>query len=368
MKKIFLTVAVCAVVVPAALTAKVRKDPFGKAPDGAVEIYTIANRAGAEARIITYGGILVSLKVPDRKGAFGDVVLGFDSLAGYLGTHPYFGALIGRYGNRIGGAQFSLNGKLFTLKKNNGENSLHGGEKGFDKRIWKVTGTGGSSVTLSYVSRDGEEGFPGQLTSLVTYSITESNELRIHYVARTTKDTVVNLTNHAYFNLAGAGNGDILKHDVMIAADQYNPVDAGLIPTGQLAPVAGTPFDFTKPMAIGARIEQNNEQIRLGGGYDHNFVLRKATERLPKVAEVYESGTGRVMEVLTSEPGLQFYTGNFLDGTIIGKGGKPYGKRAAFCMETQHFPDSPNKPSFPSVVLKPGKRYETTTVYRFSSR
>jgi aldose 1-epimerase len=302
--------------------------------------------------------------MPDKAGRFDDIVLGFDNLDGYLQTPPppYFGATIGRYGNRIAFGQFTLDGKTFTLAKNNGANSLHGGKIGFDKVIWTAKPGGGASVAMTYLSKDGEEGYPGNLTATVKYTLTDNNELRIEYSATTDKDTVVNLTNHSYFNLAGQGEGDILKHVVMIDADRFTPVDKGLIPTGELKPVDGTPFDFRKPTPIGERIDAKDPQIALGPGYDHNFVLNHAG----LAARVTEPKTGRVMEVVTTEPGLQFYTSNFLDGTLKGVGGKVYPRRSAFCMETQHFPDSPNHPAFPSTTLKPGETYHSETVYRFS--
>jgi aldose 1-epimerase len=335
-------------------------------PDGTgVQIFTLTNAHGLEARIITYGGAVASLKTPDRAGAMGDIVQGFDSIAGYLSPEPYFGALIGRYGNRIGHAKFSLNGKDYTLPKNDGENTLHGGERGFDKRVWTGRELPDGGLELTYLSKDGEEGFPGNLKATVAYHLTDADELKIEYSATTDKDTVVNLTNHSYFNLKGAGQGDILGHLMMLSADKFTPVDAGLIPTGELRAVAGTPFDFRKPTAIGARIEQGDEQLKLGKGYDHNWVLNRTGSGLSLAARVDEPTTGRVMEVRTTEPAIQFYTGNFLDGTLKGKGGKVYGLRAAFCLETQHYPDSPNKPKFPSTVLKPGQTYHTTTVYKF---
>jgi aldose 1-epimerase len=297
-----------------------------------------------------------------------DVALGFDTLDGYLGAHPYFGAIVGRYGNRIARGRFRLDGAEYTLAKNNGENSLHGGIKGFDKVLWTPAITqSGSALQLTYLSKDGEEGYPGDLTSQVTYSLGDDNSLRIDYLATTSKPTVLNLTNHTYFNLAGQGKGDILNHQVQIFASTYTPVDAGLIPTGKLEPVQRTPFDFLAPHAVGERIGAAHEQITRGGGYDHNFVLDGASGTLRPAARVQESTSGRVMEVLTAEPGLQFYTGNFLDGTVKGKGGVAYGRRSGFCMETQHFPDSPNQPSFPSTVLRPGQEYRTTTIYRFSA-
>ena len=329
--------------------------------------------AGVEAAITTYGGAVVSLKVPDRNGKLGDVVLGFDSVDGYVEGKSYFGAIIGRYGNRIGHAQFTLDGKTYTLAKNNVENSLHGGTKGFNKMVWKakeIPAKDGQALELTYLSKDGEEGFPGNLKVRVVYTLTDSNELKIEYSATTDKKTVVNLTNHSYFNLAGVGPGmgDILGHMLMIEADKFTPVDSGLIPTGELRDVAGTPFDFRQPTAIGARINSDEEQIKLGGGYDHNFVLRrKPGDPISLAARVEEPKTGRVMEVWTTEPGVQFYTGNFLDGSAHGKGGVAYTKRSAFCLETQHFPDSPNQPKFPSVVLNPGERYHTTTIYKFST-
>jgi len=347
------------------------KSSFGKTPEGeAIELYTLTNKNGVEAAITNYGGAVVSLKVPDREGNLGDVVLGYDSVDGYVADKNYFGAIIGRYGNRIGHAQFSLAGKTYTLAKNNGENTLHGGVRGFNKVVWtakEVPAKGGQALELTYLSKDGEEGFPGNLKVRVVYTLTDTNELKIEYFATTDKKTVVNLTNHSYFNLAGPGSGDILRHILMIEADKFTPVDVGLIPTGELRDVAGTPFDFRKPTAIGARIGADDEQIKLGGGYDHNFVLRrKAGEAMSLAARVTEPTTGRVMEVWTTEPGVQFYTGNFLDGTVHGKGGIAYGKRSAFCLETQHFPDSPNQPKFPSTVLDPGAQYHTETVYKFS--
>jgi aldose 1-epimerase len=340
--------------------------PFGKLPDGtAIDIYTLSNAKGMEARIMTYGATVVSLTAPDKAGKYADIVQGMDSVDGYVKGVPYFGATIGRYGNRIGHAQFTLEGQTYHTPKNDGDNTLHGGVQGFDKHVWTARDTG-SGLEFTYVSKDGEEGFPGTLTSKVLFTVTPENELRIEYTATTDKPTVVNLTNHTYFNLAGQGEGDILDHQVTIPADRFTPVDKGLIPTGELKPVAGTPFDFTKSTAIGARIEQKDEQLVFGKGYDHNWVLNGSG--MKKAAEVYEPKTGRVMEVMTEEPGLQFYTGNFLDGTIKGKGGKVYGHRAAFCMETQHYPDSPNKPSFPSTELKPGETYHTVTTYRFSAR
>jgi aldose 1-epimerase len=341
--------------------------PFGKTPAGeAVDLYTLSDGKKLTATISTYGGVIVSLTAPDRGGKSGDVVLGFDDFNGYLKPPPYFGAIIGRYGNRIGHAKFTLDGAEYTLAKNDGDNSLHGGLRGFDKRIWKVNRADAHSIELFYLSKDGEEGYPGNLSATVTYTL-QDGEVKIDYAATTDKDTVVNLTNHSYFNLAGQGNGDILGHRLTIDADRFTPVDKTLIPTGELRSVEGTPLDFRQPHTIGERIDSSDEQMVLGHGYDHNFVLNRAGEGLQLAAHVVEPQTGRVLEVLTTEPGLQFYTANFLDGTLIGKGGKTYGRRSAFCLETQHFPDSPNKPEFPSVVLKPGGSYRTSTVYRFST-
>jgi len=347
------------------------KKPFGKTPDGQpVDLYVLTNKNGMETSITNFGGAIVSLKVPDRSGKLADIVLGYDNAEGYVKDTSFFGALVGRYGNRIGHAQFVLDGKTYTLAKNNGENSLHGGIKGFNKALWNaktVSAKGGQSLELSYLSKDGEEGFPGNLKVTVVYTLTDENALRIQYTATTDKKTVVNLTNHAYFNLAGQGSGDILGHLLMINADKFTPVDAGLIPTGELQDVTGTPFDFRKSTAIGARIDQADEQIKRGGGYDHNFVLRTPTDHASLAARVVEPTSGRVMEVWTTEPGIQFYTGNFLDGKTVGKGGATYPKRNAFCLETQHFPDSPNQPKFPSVVLVPGEYYRTETTYKFST-
>ena len=341
------------------------KTAWGTTPDGqTVELYALRNSKGAEARIMNYGGVLVSLKVPDRTGAFGDVVAGLDSFQDYLKPPPYFGAIIGRYGNRIGNARFTLNGVEYNLSKNDGQNSLHGGARGFDKRLWQATPLSPQNIELKYRSADGEEGYPGNLNVTVKYTLTDANELRIDYSAVTDKDTVVNLTNHSYFNLAG--EGDVLAHEVMINADRFTPVDKGLIPTGELKDVTGTPFDFRAATPIGKRIEQNDQQLSFAGGYDHNWALNRSGNGLETAAKVSDPKSGRVMEVLTTQPGLQFYTGNFLDGTLKGKG-RTYTRRSAFCMETQHFPDSPNKPGFPSTVLRPGSVYESTTVYRFGT-
>ena len=345
--------------------AKLTKADWGKADGVAVSLFTLTNKNGMEVKITNYGGIITSIKVPDAKGVLGDVVLGFDSLDDYVTKNNNFGATIGRYGNRIGKAKFTLAGKEYKLAANNGENSLHGGIKGFNKVIWTPRELPDGRLELSYLSKDGEEGFPGNLKATVTFTLTDANALRIEYAATTDKETVVNLTNHTYFNLKG--DGDILGHRIAINASRFTPVDAGLIPTGELRNVAGTPFDFHNPHAIGERINANDEQIKLGKGYDHNWVIsRKSTVGLEGAAEVVEPTSGRVLEVWTTEPGVQFYTGNFLDGSIKGKGGKVYAQRAAFCLETQHFPDSPNKPAFPTTALKPGAQYKTTTEFRFS--
>jgi aldose 1-epimerase len=348
--------------------SSVKSQPFGKTSDGTpVELYTLTNASGMHAGIMTYGGTVVSLTAPDKSGKFDDIVLGMENVDGYQHITSFFGALIGRYGNRIGHGTFKLEGKTYTLPKNDGDNTLHGGPQGFDKKVWKAN-VNGPALELTYISKDGEMGFPGTLTAKVVYTLTNANELKIDYTATTDKPTVVNLTNHSYFNLAGAASGTNLEHQVMINADRFTPVDAGLIPTGELKPVKGTPFDFTKATAIGARINQDDQQLKYGKGYDHNWVLNKGNGGMTKAAEVYEPKSGRVMEVFTTEPGLQFYTGNFLDGTVKGKGGVAYPHRAAFCMETQHYPDSPNKPSFPTTELKPGQTYHTTTTYKFSTR
>lgn len=347
--------------------------PFGSADGKAVNVYTLRNANGMEARVMTYGGIILSLKVPDRTGAFDDVVLGYDSLSGYIASSPYFGALIGRYGNRIRNGRFTLDGQTYTLATNNGPNHLHGGIQGFDKVVWDAEPfTRGDSVglVLRYMSADGEEGYPGTLRSEVTYTLTSENELIFDYAASTDEPTPVNLTQHSYFNLAGDGARDILGHVVLLNADRFTPVDSTLIPTGELRAVEGTPFDFRAPHAIGERIAQNDEQLRFGLGYDHNWVLNRATaETAPSLAaEVFEPTTGRVMQIFTTEPGLQFYSGNFLDGTLTGKNGVVYKHRYGFAMETQHFPDSPNQAAFPSTILQPGQQYRTRTIYKFSTR
>jgi aldose 1-epimerase len=349
----------------------------GVTVDGkAIEEYTLTNRHGIELHAITYGGIIRSLKVPDRTGALADVVLGFDTAKGYLSDPPppYFGAIIGRYGNRIAKGRFTLDGHAYTLAKNDGPNSLHGGDRGFDKRVWDAEGRQtpeGPSVVFSRTSPDGEEGYPGNLQVRVTYTLTDNDELVVQYHATTDKATPINLTQHSYFNLSGEGSGDILSHALVINADRYIPVDDTLIPTGQLAPVEGTPFDFRKATAIGARIGADDPQIKKGPGYDHNWVLNRpagSAGQLVLAARLTDPQSGRTMEIRTTEPGLQFYSGNFLDGTITGKGGHVYGKRSALCLETQHFPDSPNHANFPSTILRPSQTYESRTVFRFSAR
>jgi len=358
----------------------VEKQDFGTTADGeAVELYTLTNSNGLKAKIMTYGGILVSLEAPDRNGKLADVVLGYETLDGYVRNNPYFGAIVGRYANRIANGEFTLDGTKYSLAKNNGENHLHGGIKGFDKVVWTAEPfkeEDAAGLKLTYLSKDGEEGYPGNLACTVTYTLTNDNGLKISFDAQTDKATVVNLSHHSYFNLAGQGDGNILGHRLMINADRFTPVDAGLIPTGELRSVKGTPMDFTQPFAIGARIDEDDEQLKYGGGYDHNWVLNKtpaASLLRSKTAgalavRVYEPTSGRVMEVYTTEPGVQFYAGNFLDGSITGKDNKIYKHRYGFCLEPQHFPDSPNKPNFPSVVLRPGQRYTHITVYKFSVR
>jgi len=347
----------------------VTKAPFGNLPDGTpIEIYTLKNGNGMEARICTYGGIVVSLTARDRNGQFADVVLGYDNLDGYVKNNsPYFGCLVGRYGNRIGGAKFTLEGKTCTLAANNGPNSLHGGLKGFDKVVWKAKPLTGAALELTYLSKDGEEGFPGNLEVTAVYRLTEDNSLRLDFTAKTDKTTVCNLTQHSYFNLRGQGNGDVLGHKVYINSDKTTPVDKELITTGGYAPVDGTPFDFRRPTTIGARINDPDTVLQYGPGYDHNWVINKPFGKLGLQARVYEPTSGRVLEVWSTEPGLQFYAGNFLDGTITGKGGKVYQRRTGFAMEPQHYPDSPNKPEFPTTELKPGQTYKNTIIYKFTT-
>lgn len=347
---------------------------FGQLPDGRkTHLYTLENASGFRADISDFGGIVVNLFVPDKNGRVADVSLGCKNAAEYLEASSYLGALIGRYGNRIAHGKFTLDGETYTLATNNAPGgipcSLHGGKVGFDKVLWKATPSvkdGNPALVLNYVSRDGEEGYPGNLAVQVTYTVTPQNELRIDYEATTDKATPVNLTNHTYFNLHGEGEGTILDHVLMLRAGKTTPVNAGLIPTGEIVPVAGTPLDFTTPHVIGERIEADNEQLKLADGYDHNWVLDKGDDELALIATVHEPTSGRFMEVLTTEPGVQFYSGNFLDGRIEGKSGKTYPKRSGFCLETQHFPDSPNHPHFPSTILRPGETLRSTTIYRFS--
>ena len=348
---------------------KIEKKPFGKLPNGQeVDQYTLKNANGMEIKISNYGGVITHLTAPDKDGKFEDIVLGFDSLAGYLTPPPYFGAIIGRYGNRIAKGKFTLDGKNYKLAINNNENHLHGGLVGFDKVLWNVEPVEGeeSALKLTYLSKDGEEGYPGNLNVTVIYTLQKDNSLKIEYAATTDKTTVINLTNHSYFNLSGFKK-DVLDQEVTLNADRYLPVDKGLIPTGELRPVTGNVFDFTKPTVIGKGInEVKDEQIKLGGGYDHAWILNKKGNELSLAATVLEKTSGRKMEVSTTEPAIQFYTGNFLDGKLTGKGGVNYPKRFALCLESEHYPDSPNQSAFPTVVLKPNEKYSTTTIYKFS--
>jgi aldose 1-epimerase len=350
---------------PGSVTAK----PFGKTPDGArIQLYTLTNQNGMQVKIATFGGTVIQLLVPDRSGKLGDVALGFGTIEPYFTKSPYFGALIGRYANRIAKGRFILDGKQYQLPINNKPNTLHGGPMGFDKQLWtaQVISQNPPTVRFSRVSPDGEESFPGTLTVAVTYTLTNRNELRLQYLAQTDKPTVLNLTSHIYFNLSGAGNGDILGEQIKIHADRFTPVDANLIPTGQIADVTGTPMDLRQWTTIGPRIKP------VGGnpaGYDHNYVLNRWPVPGPRLAaEVWDPASGRQMKVYTTQPGIQFYTGNFLDGTLTGKRGKVYNEHDAFCLETQHFPDSPNRPNFPTTVLRPGQTFRSTTVYKFSAR
>jgi aldose 1-epimerase len=349
---------------------KIEKEIFGEIDGIPVDLYTLTNDNQVEMKVTNYGGIITSFKIPDRNGTLGDVVLGYANLEEYVKNNPYFGCIVGRYGNRIGNAKFTLDGREYTLNKNDGKNCLHGGIKGFDKVIWKAeTYKDKESVGIEfhYLSKEGEEGFPGNLDVTVKYTLTNDNIFKIDYLAKTDKPTVVNLTHHTYWNFAGEGSGDILNHELMLNANAYTPVDENLIPTGEILSVKGTPMDFTTPTAIGNRINSDYEQLKFSNGYDHNWVLNKPTEEdLVLAAKVYEPISGRVMEILTIEPGIQFYSGNFLDGSILGKSGNSYKIHSGFCLETQHYPDSPNKPNFPSVVLRPGETYRTTTIHKFS--
>jgi aldose 1-epimerase len=354
--------------------ASVAREPFGTTDRGdAVSVYTLKNAHGMEVRATDYGGIILSLRVADRDGRFDDVVLGYDSLKDYVRASPYFGAIIGRYGNRIAGGRFSLDGRTYTLARNNGPNHLHGGLRGFDKVVWGVEpfeSRDGVGLVLRYASPDGEEGYPGTVQAQVTYTLTDRNELIFDYHATTDRATPVNLTQHSYFNLAGDGKRDILGHVVTLNADHFTPVDSTLIPTGEIKSVTGTPFDFRTATPIGARIDGDDEQLRHGRGYDHNFVLNKGgtggTGDPTLAARVYEPSSGRVMEIYTTEPGVQFYSGNFLDGTLQGKNGVVYRRRYGFAMETQHFPDTPNQPAFPSVIVRPGEEYRSRSIYKFA--
>lgn len=359
---------------PSQPKAGIEKTAYGILPDGrAVDIYTLRNENGMTLRITNYGGTIVSWTAPDRNGVYQDVVLGCDSLSGYLHGTPYFGAIIGRYGNRIAKGNFTLDNNTYNLATNNIGNHLHGGIKGFDKVLWdaQIVDTDTPSnptLRLKYYSKDGEEGYPGGLQAEVTYTLLKDNALNIHYEAITDKPTVINLTNHSYFNLADAGKTTILDQELVLNTPMYLPVDSTLIPTGELRPVKGTVFDFSKPTKIGARINDTSDiQIKYGLGYDHCWITARSNSGTPEnIASLYDPASGRLMEVLTTEPAVQFYTGNFLDGTVIGKGGMPYKHRTGLCLETQHYPDSPNHPAFPSTVLRPGEKYQSTTVYRFS--
>ncbi len=348
----------------------VTKEKWGNTESGeSIELYTLRNANGIEARITNFGGRLVSLKTPDRQGQLGDIVLGFEALDGYLAKNPYFGALVGRYANRIANGEFKLNGRTYKLARNNGENALHGGLKGFDKVRWEGRESGSEgepALELTYLSRNGEEGYPGSLDVRVRYTLIADGQLRIDYEAKTDDDTVLNLTNHSYFDLSGAGTGKILDFIVKIEADSFTPVNEHLIPTGELRKVDGTPFDFQTPQPIGARIDADEEQIKLGIGYDHNFVLNRRGTEPTLAASALDPASGRKLEVFTTQPGLQFYTGNHLDGSVRGKRGKVYEFRTGFCFETQHFPDSPNQPNFPSCELKAGESWRSTTIFRFS--
>jgi aldose 1-epimerase len=365
-KRLF-ALAVTLIIMTTSISAKtkVAKRAFGHTPEGtAVELYSLSD-AKIEVDIITYGAIIVSLRTPDRNGKLEDVVLGCDSVEQYVKQTAHFGGIVGRYANRIAHGAFQLDGHTYSIPKNDGDNALHGGTRGFDKMVWDAKPIP-NGVELSYLSKDGEQGFPGTLNTTVRYTL-DGGALRIEYGADTDKDTVVNLTNHSYFNLAGQGTGDILRHVVKVDASRMTPVDANLIPTGELKSVEGTPFDFQTPHSIGERIDTDDPQLRLGHGYDHNFVLDHPAGSLSEAAEVYEPKTGRILRVLTTEPGMQLYTGNFLDGSITGKEGRVYNRRYALCLETQHFPDSPNHPSFPSTELKPGKQFHSVTVFEFSA-
>lgn len=348
----------------------VEQQPFGTREGRPVTLYKLTNSHGVEVHAMNYGGIILSIRVPDRKGQFADIVLGHGTMEGYIPNPPYIGAIVGRYANRIANGTFTLDGKTYNLPKNDGPNTLHGGTtRTFDKVVWEGEPLKGKTgVAFTYLSKDGEEGFPGNCKVKVTYTLTDANELVIDYEATTDKDTPINVSQHSYFNLKGEGNGDILEHEIMINADRFTPVNKNLIPTGELAPVKGTPLDFTKSTRIGARIDEKNEQLELAHGYDHNFVINRKGTGLELAARVYEPTSGRVLEVSTTQPGVQFYTGNFLDGTVTGKQGHVYKRRYGFCLETQHFPDSPNHPNFPTTILKPGETFHQKTVFKFSAK
>lgn len=349
---------------------KLEKQPFGTTEDGtAIDRYTLSNANGMKVQITNYGGIVTSILVPDKNGKLADVVLGYDNLEGYLKNNPYFGCIVGRYGNRIARGKFKIDGKEYSLATNSGPNHLHGGLKGFDKVVWtakEIRSQQTVGLELSYWSKDGEEGYPGNLAVTVAYTLSNDNALRIDYQATTDQPTICNLTNHSYFNLKDAGATPILDHELLLDADYITPVDSTLIPTGKLQPVAGTPFDFRTPTTIGARIDAEDEQLRFGRGYDHNFVLNGQPGTLRRVGKLSEPTSGRLLEIWTTEPGIQFYSGNFLDGSITGKNGTVYQFRHGLCLETQHYPDSPNQPNFPTTILKPGEKYQTTTIYKFS--
>jgi aldose 1-epimerase len=362
-----LAISAVLIMLTASMSAKtsISKQPFGQTPEGtAVDLYSLGN-GKLEVGIMTYGGIIVSLRTPDRNGKLDDVVLGCNSVEEYVAQTAHFGGTIGRYANRIAHGSFQLDGRTYNIPKNNGDNALHGGIRGFDKVVWTAREVA-DGIELTYVSKDGDQGFPGTLTTTVRYTL-DGSALRIEYSATTDKDTVLNLTNHSYFDLAGQGTGDVLGHVLKIDASRMTPVDAALIPTGELKPVAGTPFDFRTPHAIGERIDADDAQLRLGQGYDHNFVLDHAPNQLAEAAEVYEPTTGRILRVLTTEPGVQFYTANHLDGSITGKEGRVYKRRYAFCLETQHFPDSPNHAGFPTTELKPAQKFHSVTILEFSA-
>lgn len=354
-------------------SARVGQSPYGSMAAGkGVSMFTLTNTNGIEMQVLDYGGIITSLRTPDRHGVLGDIVLGFDNITGYLTTSPYFGAIVGRYANRIAKGQFTLDDKTYKLAVNNGQNSLHGGRVGFDKVVWRgvsfdSSANGRVGVVLSYTSADGEEGYPGTVNATVTYTLTDSDDLIIDYHATTDKATPINLSQHTYFNLAGQGSGSIINQIISINADAYTPVDTTLIPTGVLQPVAGTPFDLRTPVGIGVHVNEQDSQLRIAGGYDHNFVLNRKGDGLVLAARAFDPVSGRVLEVSTTEPGLQFYSGNFLDGSIMGKGSSVYAKRFGFCLETQHFPDSPNQNAFPSTILRPGAEYKSRTVFAFRS-